>query len=245
MTDQAVSIKNLTVSYGKEPILCNLNLDIKIGSLVAIVGPNGSGKTTLLQSIMGLLPSIGHISIFNEPFHTQLNNIAYIPQRSSIDWALPLSVFDVVIMGRYGQLKFGQAPTAHDKKLVFQALEQIQMIKYADTPIEALSGGQQQRIFLARALVQQTEIYIMDEPFIGIDIVTETIMLDIFKQLQRMKKTIIVVHHDLITVQKYFDSIFFMNKKEIAYGPIATTLTQENILKTFHTDISLHDLRIL
>lgn len=242
---QAISIKNLTVNYGKEPIVSNLNLAIPIGSLVAIVGPNGSGKTTLLQSIMGLLSWTGQITIFNQPVHTQLNNIAYIPQRSSIDWTMPLSVFDVVIMGRYGKLRIGQKTTAHDKQLVLQALEQVKLLDYKNTPIEALSGGQQQRIFLARALVQQAEIYIMDEPFIGIDMVTEKIMLTIFKQLQQMNKTIVVVHHDLITVQKYFDSILFMNRKEIAYGPVATTITPENILKTFHTHSNFHDLHIL
>lgn len=245
MLQTAISIKNLTVAYNREPILHNLNLTVQTGALLAIVGPNGSGKTTLLQSIMGLLPSTGEISIFDQPHHEQKHNIAYIQQRSSIDWDFPLSVFEVVLMGRYGQLKFGQRPTVHDRTIALNALDQVKMMDYINQPIGNLSGGQQQRIFLARALVQQAEIYIMDEPFVGIDMVTEKIMLTIFSQLQQENKTIIVVHHDLITVQKYFNSIFFMNRKEIASGPIATTLTQENIIKTFHTTIDLHDLRIL
>lgn len=245
MLKTAISIQNLTVAYHQERILHNLNLTVKIGDLVAIVGPNGSGKTTLLQSIMGLIDSTGQISIFDQPYHHQQHTIAYIQQRSSVDWNFPLSVFEVVLMGRYGKLKFGQRPTADDKLSVLNALEQVKMIDYINQPIGNLSGGQQQRIFLARALVQQVEIYIMDEPFVGIDMVTEKIMLDIFAQLQQENKTIIVVHHDLITVKKYFNSIFFMNRKDIAYGPIATTLTQENIIKTFHTSIDLHDLHIL
>ena len=245
MIQSAISIKNLSVNYGKNIILHNLNIYVETGALLAIVGPNGSGKTTLLQAIMGLLASTGNVLIFNQPVDQQLHKIAYIPQRSSIDWSFPLSVFDVVLMGCYGRLNIGQSPTSQDKQLALQALEQVSMLNYMDHPIGDLSGGQQQRIFLARALVQQAEIYIMDEPFAGIDMVTETIMLNIFKELQQQQKTIIVVHHDLITVKKYFDSIFFMNRKEIASGPMITTLTQENIMKTFHTSINLDDLHIL
>ncbi|MBP6870356.1 metal ABC transporter ATP-binding protein [Candidatus Babeliales bacterium] len=245
MLKNAISITNLTVAYNQAPILNNLNLHVQVGTLVAIVGPNGSGKTTLVQSIMGLLPSTGSISIFDQPHHLQQHHIAYIPQRSCVDWTFPLSVLDVVLMGRYSSLKFGQRPTMHDKEIATQAIEQVNMSKYIHQPIGNLSGGQQQRIFLARAIVQQAEIYIMDEPFVGIDMVTEKIMLDIFTQLQQQNKTIIVVHHDLTTVQKYFDFIFLMNRKEIASGPIATTLTQENIIKTFHTAIDFHDLHLL
>jgi manganese/zinc/iron transport system ATP- binding protein len=242
----AISIKNLTVAYEHNPILYNLNFIAEVGTLVAIMGPNGSGKTTLLQSIMGLRPvTTGHITIFDQPSISQRHKIAYIAQRASVDWAFPASVFDIVMMGRYGQLTFGQRPTAHDKQLVLHALEQVKMLDLADRPIEHLSGGQQQRVFLARALAQQADMYIMDEPFIGIDMTTEKIMLDLFLQLKQEHKTIIVVHHDLITVKKYFDTIFFMNRKEIASGPIATTLTPENIAKTFHTAINTHDHNFL
>ena len=231
----AIAIKNLTVAYQNNSVLHNLNFIVHTGTLVAIVGPNGSGKTTLLQSIMGLLPSTGCISIFDQPSSTQHHKIAYIPQRSSVDWTFPASVLDVVMMGRYGQLKFGQRPSKHDQEIALQALSQVKMIDYINQPIGQLSGGQQQRVFLARALAQQADIYIMDEPFIGVDMVTEKIMLDLFRQLKLENKTIVVVHHDLITVKKYFDTIFFMNRKEIASGPMATTMTQENIAKTFHS----------
>lgn len=241
----AIAIKNLTVGYQQTPILHNLNFVAHVGSLIAIMGPNGSGKTTLLQSIMGIIPCTGDITIFDQPHITQHHKIAYIAQRSAIDWTFPASVFDIVIMGRYGQLKFGQRPTATDKKIAYDALQQVSMLELADYPIGQLSGGQQQRVFLARALAQQAEMYILDEPFIGIDMTTEKIMLDLFLQLKQEQKTIIVVHHDLITVQKHFDTIFFMNKKEIASGPIATTMTPENIAKTFHSAMNIHDFNIL
>jgi len=241
----AITIKNLTVAYHHGPILHNLNFVAETGTLVAIVGPNGSGKTTLLQSIMGLLPSTGNISIFDQPSKSQRHKIAYIPQRSSVDWTFPASVLDIVMMGRYGQLKFGQRSTQHDKDLALQALRQVKMIELANYPIGQLSGGQQQRVFLARALAQQADIYIMDEPFIGVDMTTEKIILDIFTELKQENKTVIVVHHDLITVKKYFDFIFFMNRKEIASGPVTTTLTPENITKTFHTPIEIDDLHLL
>jgi len=238
----ALTVTNLTVAYQQDPILCGLNFAVEAGTLVAIVGPNGSGKTTLVQSIMGLIPTTsGTITIFDEPCITHRHKIAYIPQRSSVDWTFPASVFDIVMMGRYGHLKFGQRPTHSDKEIVLQTLTQVNMVQYIDQPIGQLSGGQQQRVFLARALAQHADIFIMDEPFIGIDMVTETIMLDIFRQLKKNNKTVIVVHHDLITVKKYFDFVFFMNKKEIAFGPTQTTMTTENIAKTFYHAIDIHD----
>jgi manganese/zinc/iron transport system ATP- binding protein len=241
----AITIKNLTVSYQANRILHNIDFVVQTGSLLAIVGPNGSGKTTLVQSIMGLLPSTGSIAIFDQPSTTQHGKIAYIAQRSSVDWTFPASALDVVMMGRYGHLKFGQRPTPHDKKIALQALHQVGMQNHQDQPIGQLSGGQQQRVFLARALAQQAEIYILDEPFIGVDMVTEKIMLDLFAQLKQEEKTVIVVHHDLMTVKKYFDSVFFMNRKIIASGPTATTMTQENIARTFRSTIDMHDLNFL
>lgn len=241
----ALAIKNLTVSYDNHPILHNLNLSIDQGSLVAFVGPNGSGKSTLMQSIMGLLPSSGTIAIFDQPSQYQRHKIAYIPQRSCVDWTFPISAFDVVMMGRYGHLKFGQRPSEQDTIITQQALEKVALTKIANQPIGKLSGGQQQRVFLARALAQQADMYIMDEPFAGVDRVTEEIMLNLFLQLKQDKKTIIVVHHDIMTVKKYFDSVFLMNRKIIAHGPTATTLTAANMNQTFRSSIDIHDLNFL
>lgn len=238
----AILIKNLTVAYEQTYAFEQLSCIIPVGTLVAIVGPNGAGKSTLLQAIMQLIPTqSGQISIFDQS-HTQKNNrIAYIAQRSCVDWTFPASVFDVVMMGRYGHLKFGKRPTACDTNIVMQALEKVCLLDLLDRPIGQLSGGQQQRVFLARALAQQADLYIMDEPFAGVDAVTEKIMLNLFTDLKHENKTVVVVHHDLITVKKYFDTVFFMNKKTIAYGPIATTFTTENIARTFDNTTPIHD----
>jgi len=230
----ALAIKNISVAYQQVPVIYDINFSITIGSLVAIIGPNGSGKTTLLRSIMGLIKPIqGTISILNQPHKTQSNKIAYIPQRSSVDWNFPATSLDIVIMGSYGKLKFGQRPGQKEKELALQALAKVHMTDYANTPIRELSGGQQQRLFIARALVQDTEIYLLDEPFIGVDITTETIIFNLFKQLQQQNKTIIVVHHDLLTVKKYFDTVLLMNKTVIAYGATSSVITSTNISKAF------------
>ncbi len=241
----AITIKNLSVRYDNHDILNNFDFMVNSGSLLAIVGPNGSGKTTLIQSIMGLLPTTGTITIFDQPSVHQRDKIAYIPQRSSVDWNFPASVLDIVLMGRYGHLNFGQRPQVKDHQIALQAIEQVGMMEYLHQPIGQLSGGQQQRIFLARALAQQADILIMDEPFVGIDAVTEEIILNLFMQLKSAGKTIIVVHHDLDIIKKYFDSVYLMNRKVIAYGPIATTMTQENITQTFRGTMKNHDLNIL
>ena len=230
----AVYIKDLTVAYKEKPVIWDLDLSIPIGTLLAIVGPNGSGKTTLLKSILGLIsPATGVISILGSKEIAYRKKIAYIPQKATIDWTFPITVFDVVLMGRYGSLNVGQRPTSRDHELATEALDKVNMLKSKDQQINNLSGGQQQRVFLARALVQDAEIYLMDEPFVGVDILTEKMLLKLFKTLQKQNKTVIVVHHDLFTVKKYFDWVFFMNTKHIALGPIETTMTKENIAQTF------------
>lgn len=230
----ALIIKNISVAYQQVPVIYDIEFSVPVGKIAAIIGPNGSGKTTLLRSIMGLInPTKGTIVILGKPHTTQSKKIAYIPQRSSVDWNFPATSIDVVMMGSYGKLKFCQRPREHEKNLARKALDQVNMMDYADTPINQLSGGQQQRLFIARALVQDPEIYLFDEPFIGVDIITETIVFNLFKELQQHKKTIIVVHHDLLTVKKHFDTVIFMNKTIISYGPTSHVMTSENISKTF------------
>lgn len=229
-----ISVKDLTVVYHEKPVIWDLNLQIPQGSMCGIVGPNGSGKTTLLRSILGIItPITGTIKIFDEPFNKKNHNIAYVPQRNSVDWTFPVSVHDVVMMGRYDKLSWWQRPTQKDFEIVTWALEQVLMTPYQDRHISELSGGQQQRVFLARALAQQADIFMLDEPFAGIDMVTEQLILKLLKTLQSQGKTIIVVHHDLATVQQYFDWTFLMNVKHIACGPTMQTLTPMNIQKTF------------
>lgn len=229
-----ISVQDLTVSYQESPAIWDLNFYAPSQTLLGIVGPNGSGKTTLLKSILGLIkPTAGLINIFDQPYNQLKHPIAYVPQKSSIDWNFPIDVFDLVLMGRYGNLSWFARPSKLDKEIAMQALELVGMQHFAHRHIAQLSGGQQQRIFLARALAQEAKILILDEPFIGIDMVTEQIILEILQKLRTEGKTIIVVHHDLTTVKKYFDWIFFMNKTHIALGPTKSVFTQENIIKTF------------
>lgn len=229
-----ITIKDLTVVYHEKPVIWDLDLQIPQGSMCGIIGPNGSGKTTLLKSILGIIkPITGSIKIANEPFNKSKHKIAYVPQRNSVDWTFPVSVHDVVMMGRYAELSWWQRPTKKDFEIVAWALEQVLMTPYQNRHISQLSGGQQQRVFLARALAQQADIFMLDEPFAGIDMVTEQLILKLLQKLQNQEKTIIVVHHDLTTVKQYFDWTFLMNVKHIACGPTAEILTSDNVAQTF------------
>ncbi|HSW76170.1 MAG TPA: metal ABC transporter ATP-binding protein [Candidatus Saccharimonadales bacterium] len=232
----AIAVKDLTVAYHEKPVIWDLDFFVPKGTLLGIVGPNGSGKTTLLKSILGIIqPTTGCLKIFGEPYNRTTHNIAYVPQKSSVDWSFPTDVFDVVLMGRYGHLSLCSRPTKKDYEIARQALETVNMSQFATRHISQLSGGQQQRVFLARALAQQADIFILDEPFAGIDIVTEQIILQLLQHLRNQGKTIIVVHHDITTVKKYFDWTFLMNIKHIALGPTETVLTPENIANTFQS----------
>ena len=230
----AVSVKDLTIAYNKKPVLWDIDLDIPEGVLLAIVGPNGAGNTTLIQSILGILkPAAGTVDIYGQPLSTQRDKIAYVPQRNSVDWDFPTSVLDVVVMGTYGSLSWFKRPGKHEKKRALDALQQVGMQDFANRQINQLSGGQKQRVFLARALVQQASIFFMDEPFVGVDAVTEKSIVDILKTLRKNGKTVIVVHHDLQTLTDYYDWAFLLNVRQIAYGPIETILTDENLRLTY------------
>lgn len=229
-----ISVKDLTVAYHEKPVIWDLDFQVPAKTLLGIVGPNGSGKTTLLKSILGIVkPTTGTITIFDKPYSQFEHNIAYVPQKSSVDWNFPTDVFDVVLMGRYGKLGWFSRPSIQDKEIAWQALEMVQMKEFAHRQISQLSGGQQQRVFLARALAQQADIFILDEPFVGIDIVTEKLILKVLQKLRNKGKTILVVHHDLSTVKKYFDWTFLMNIKHIACGPTSKVLTHKNITQAF------------
>ena len=230
----AIAVKDLTVVYHEKPVIWDLDFFVPRATLLGIVGPNGSGKTTLLKSILEIIkPTTGSIKIFGQPYNRNVHNIAYVPQKSSVDWSFPTDVFDVVLMGRYGHLSLFGRPTKKDHEIAQQALEMVNMQQFAHRHISQLSGGQQQRVFLARALAQQADIFILDEPFAGIDMVTEHIILKLLQQLRDQGKTIIVVHHDITTVKKYFDWTFLMNIKHIALGPTEIVLTPENVAQTF------------
>ncbi len=244
MIDQkyTISVKDLTVAYQEKPVIWDLDFYAPEKTLLGIIGPNGSGKTTLLKSILGIItPTTGNIKVFGKTYDRFEHQIAYVPQKNSVDWNFPTDVFDVVLMGRYAHLSWFQRPTIQDKQIAWQALEMVQIQDFAHRHINQLSGGQQQRVFLARALAQQAQIFILDEPFVGIDIVTENLILQLLQQLRSQGKTILVVHHDLATVKKYFDWTFLMNTKHIALGPTSDVLTEENIAQTFGAQVLYHD----
>ena len=223
----AIEIKNLTVAYGENIALEDLNLNIEVGSLMALVGPNGAGKSTLIKTILKFLKQItGEIKI-------NAKTLAYVPQRNSVDWDFPTTLFDVVEMGCYGRVGLFKRVSKGEKQKVLKAIEQVGMLEFKDRQISELSGGQQQRAFIARALVQEADIYLMDEPFQGVDSTTEKSIVEILKQLKAEGKTIIVVHHDLQTVPTYFESVALINKAVIVSGKVSEVFTSENIDVTY------------
>lgn len=223
----AIEIKNLTVAYGENIALEDLNLNIEVGSLMTLVGPNGAGKSTLIKTILKFLKQItGEIKI-------NAKTLAYVPQRNSVDWDFPTTLFDVVEMGCYGRVGLFKRVSKEEKQKVLKAIEQVGMLEFKDRQISELSGGQQQRAFIARALVQEADIYLMDEPFQGVDSTTEKSIMEILKQLKAEGKTIIVVHHDLQTVPTYFESVALINKAVIVSGKVSEVFTQENIDVTY------------
>ena len=223
----AIEIKNLTVAYGENIALEDLNLNIEVGSLMALVGPNGAGKSTLIKTILKFLKQItGEIKI-------NAKTLAYVPQRNSVDWDFPTTLFDVVEMGCYGRVGLFKRVSKEEKQKVLKAIEQVGMFEFKDRQISELSGGQQQRAFIARALVQEADIYLMDEPFQGVDSTTEKSIVEILKKLKSEGKTIIVVHHDLQTVPTYFESVALINKAVIVSGKVSEVFTQENIDVTY------------
>ena len=234
MSTVAIEVRNLTVSYQDVPVLQDISIAIPAGLLLAIAGPNGGGKTTFIKSLLGLVkPTNGSFTIFDTSYDMVRHRIAYIPQRSTVDWDFPVTALDVVLMGRYHHIGWFRRPKAEDIIKAHEALQQVNLSAYADRHIKELSGGQQQRIFLARALAQEADLYLLDEPFIGIDITTEKIIVDILRTLRDQGKTIVVVHHDLQTLSEYFDWVFLLNQKKIAFGPVEEVFMPEYICAAY------------
>lgn len=230
----AIEVDDLTVAYHQKPVLWDIDLKIPHGVLMAIVGPNGAGKSTLIKSIMNLVdPLAGTITINGDSYDNQKKKIAYVPQRGSVDWDFPIKVLDVVLMGTYGKLGWFKRPGKNEKEQAIDALRKLEMLDFKDRQISQLSGGQQQRVFLARALVQDADIYFMDEPFQGVDATTEVAIIALLKELKEQGKTVVVVHHDLDTVPEYFNWVLLLNVKVIACGPMASTFTTENLKKAY------------
>jgi manganese/zinc/iron transport system ATP- binding protein len=227
---KAIEVTDLTVAYHDKPVLWDVDLEVPAGVLMAIVGPNGAGKTTLIKAILGLIrPAAGQVLIHGRPYAEQRRLIGYVPQRGSVDWDFPTSVLDVVMMGRYGALGWIRRPAGQDRALAFDALEKVGMRGFAERQISQLSGGQQQRVFLARALVQDAQVYFMDEPFQGVDATTERAIVALLQSLRAAGKTVIVVHHDLQTVPEYFDWVTLLNVRCIGSGPVEKVFTDANL----------------
>ncbi len=233
-TTPAIEVHDLTVSYQHKPVLWAIDFSIPEGKIVSVVGPNGAGKSTLLKAVMGLLPrASGYVKIYGEDLEKKRSLIAYVPQREEVDWDFPIHVYDVVLMGRYGRRAFYHRPTKEDHLVTSEALEQVGMAEFSKRQISQLSGGQQQRVFLARALAQQATVYLMDEPFAGVDAATEKAIVEVFEKLRAAGKTIVCVHHDIQTVVEYFDWTILINLRLIAAGPTATVFTAENLNRTY------------
>ncbi|MXV84298.1 metal ABC transporter ATP-binding protein [Candidatus Poribacteria bacterium] len=231
---KAIEVTDLTVAYQEQPVLWDVDLDVPPGVLLSIVGPNGAGKTTLIKAILGLVrPAAGNVLIYDKPYEAQRRIVGYVPQRGTVDWDFPTNVLDVVMMGRYGALGWMRRPGKQERELAMQALEKVGMEAYTTRQISQLSGGQQQRVFLARALVQDATVYLMDEPFQGVDATTERAIVTLLQELREKGKTVVVVHHDLQTVTDYFDWVMLLNIRRIASGPVAETFTSENLRTTY------------
>ena len=238
---KVIEIEKLVVAYDEDkPVLDNFNLGIEKGKMTAFVGPNGAGKSTLIKAILEFVkPITGSITINGKKYAQEKKKIAYVPQRGSVDWDFPTTLYDVVEMGSYGRVGFLKRVPKSEKKRVMEAIEKVDMLEYVDRQISQLSGGQQQRVFIARALVQDAEIYLLDEPFQGIDKKTEGSIVKILKGLKEEGKTVIVVHHDLQTVPEYFDEVVLINRKVIASGKVNEVFTKENIDETYKKSMDM------
>ncbi|CDQ38062.1 metal ABC transporter ATP-binding protein [Virgibacillus salexigens] len=230
----ALSVKDISVTYDKQLALENVSFAVPEGSITGIIGPNGAGKSTLIKSILQLLPTLsGNVEVFHKPIKSQKKIIGYVPQRSEVDWDFPTNALDVVLMGRYNHI--GLFKRANKKEVTWAktCLEKVGMQDYATRQISQLSGGQQQRVFLARAMAQDAKVYFMDEPFAGVDASTEKAIIQLMKEWKAEGKTVLVVHHDLQTVNDYFDHVLLLNKSPIAYGETQTVFTLDNLEQAY------------
>jgi manganese/zinc/iron transport system ATP- binding protein len=230
----ALHVEDLTVSYHGKPALWDIDINLPPGVMAAIVGPNGAGKSTLIKAVIDLVkPVAGHVCIHGRPYREQRRRVGYVPQRTTVDWDFPTTALDVVMMGLYGQLGWLRRPGRRERERAMAALAEVGIADLAKRQISQLSGGQQQRVFLARALVQQADIYFLDEPMAGVDATTERTVVDLLHKLRDAGKTLVVVHHDLQTVQDYFNWIVILNVRLIAQGPVREVYTPENLHKAY------------
>ena len=242
MSVPPLTIHDMTVAYRGRPVLWDVDYDAPAGKLVAIVGPNGAGKSTLIKAALELVPrASGDVSFFGKTYREMRSRIGYVPQRTSVDWDFPIDALGVVVMGLYRQIGWFQPVSRRYRKQALAALERVGLAEFASRQISQLSGGQQQRVFLARALVQEADLYLMDEPFAGVDAATERAIVELLRDLRTAGKTAIVIHHDLQTVTEYFDEVLLLNMRRIASGPVEQVFTTENLRRTYGGKLALLD----
>lgn len=237
---KTIEIKGLSVSYDRKMALTNIYLNIDKGNIYGVLGANGAGKSTLFKAILGLIEvNTGQVVIEGDIIKNKRKEVVYVPQKSDLDWQFPATVYDVVLMGRYPHKRFFQRMNQQDKDLAMQALEDMGIENLKNRQIGELSGGQQQRVFIARALCQEASVFLLDEPFVGIDITTEEKIITQLKKLSKEGKTILVIHHDLSTVREYFDKVILLNQRLVAIGDTSTTFIDENIAKAFGGQLNI------
>lgn len=238
-----LDIRGLSVTYGEKPVVFSIDFTVPAGEMVAIVGPNGAGKSTLIKAALGIVPRLsGEISVFGRSLASQRRRVAYVPQRSSVDWDFPARVLDVVTMGLYADLGLLGMVRAQHRDRALACIHRVGLTGFEQRQIGQLSGGQQQRVFLARALAQSADLYVMDEPFAGVDAATERAIVGVLKELQSEGRTVLAVHHDLATVPDYFGHVLLINVRKIASGRVADVFTSENLQATYGGRLALQQL---
>lgn len=241
-SSKALEVIHLSVHYEKTPILWDISFKIPAGNIIGIIGPNGAGKSTLIKTMLGLIkPISGRVEFFGETLKEIRKRIAYVPQRESVDWDFPITVKELVLMGRYGTLGLFQRPKKADYDAAQNYLELVGLKGFENRQINQLSGGQQQRVFIARALLQEADVYFMDEPFAGIDMGSESMIINLLKELKSQGKTIFVVHHDLNSVESYFDWLMMLNMRLIACGPVREVFNASTLQAAYGKNYSLFD----
>ncbi|MEE2996792.1 MAG: ABC transporter ATP-binding protein [Pseudomonadota bacterium] len=242
----ALSVRGLTVSYDDKPALWDVDIEVPGKSLMAVIGPNGAGKSTMIKAVLGLIPVLaGEIRIFDAPLKRARKRISYVPQRTSVDWDFPASAEDAVAMGLYGRIGWCRPVRRRHRDSARAFLDQVGMADFADRQIGQLSGGQQQRVFLARALAQDADLYLMDEPFAGVDAATEQTIVDVMRDARAGGATVVCVHHDLQTVGDYFDRAVILNVRAIAEGTIPDILTEGNLQAAYGGALASPEIRAI
>ncbi|MCM3743688.1 metal ABC transporter ATP-binding protein [Sporosarcina luteola] len=237
-----VEVRNLSVSYDGENVLSTINFNVDGGKLIGIIGPNGAGKSTLMKAILELIHrDHGEVLVDGKPMKDVRKKVAYVPQRAAIDWDFPITVLKTVLLGTYPQVGIFRRPGKSEKRWALECLQKVGMDQFANRQIGELSGGQQQRVFLARALAQKANIFFLDEPFVGIDVTSEALIIGILKELRDGGDSVFVVHHDLSKVEDYFDELLLLNKELIAFGPVARVMQSEYLRTAYHSQYGVWD----